>query len=1217
MVKFFRNELRKVVLNLPTQREMDLFGDQEMDNFKDLKTPTETLKEAERKRLLESLESVLKKIEKNMDKMQTFGGMGIAGVGIAGANAAQMYNFYHGLGNSANVMAAPAQGEIERLAKTPLEAAMFSMFGMNGLYKKGPYRTNPLVSYYYNEQGASDILKKASLDIGNLGLTAGGIGAGMMLGSPVGVGLTMAGLPLLKTARNNLQSEMKTHSDLMTTAGSHVYGLNSGTIIGEGFNKGERQSIAELVKAEAYEDKWWDMGDVNNLLSTTTQSKMYRTVRDAEDFKTRFKEVLEASKKVSMILSQSLDEAGQTLSKQRLLGIYDIPTMKEFAIRQEGTRLASGLSRAETFNIAAQTATYAQETAGNKEVGAKMADIGTRIAGLTVSRYMDSYDGYLDDKHKKRTMEKAEENKAEFSTFLGQQGVDFFTNAAVLSNSFKRDANGKIVVDQNMVKMINNKKVNSFFDFDKYGKTADIGILQEINQNPGEFGRMLQDQLSEEALYRLPFNLAKTQLGWKPGMDMRELKTRIQTQYPQLSEDMAIAYAQAIQYSGKGSMGMDLSALSKKELERYIGGEAGREMSFWGKKASFDKTIENFKNNIVSPIIDPIHIGIDKFARKRKNRVFTYADGIQSEEENNMLTEMGLDIVQKKQKADEEYSGIDVYNAMGGGKEKGSDMVKDAWEYLDKKMIQRNFKMMDFWTTPQFFKSGEEMNLFNSTQKKEVGNLGKAYDYASGIMSRGGKMKPEDRSKIQAFMRRAGVSRGDDIYELDSLEEYRDALKERITPYIEEAVLDDRKMQKKLGESMVSLNKTLASGETKYKSQTLAFDKNAEKDSGEMMDISKLDYVDNLRMTHGSISKIYNNFLEIDDNEASKFTNEVDEDKYEKQLARDSIRYITENPFGDEFLAKTQDSYTRLAYESKNGNKKDVLRNLEYFKDENFLSAMYKEDNEKDRMRVIKDYLLEKESFGRGLKDDEREKEAEKYANIYKNIGIEGLMTTRGQVSYKKEGKFIEDSQKLMQSVIDQGKYSINGVEGWEVNALGFAREKQMEVVDEYLDSDKYMIGMNDNAKNLYKEIAFDKDGDLRDYLDKEKYRYATFTKSQALAIGGRIGGKELFERMQGEIKKGQQITGEDLLKKYIAGEDLKADASDLRKLIPSERFDKTQTVSEQLNYIALKEGLGLDNMEKYLEQIRDAAAGKNDSMIKNNEPVYARFGNEGFVGKI
>lgn len=1159
--------------------EQDLFGDQEMDNFKDLKSPHENLKEIERKRILESLESTLKKIEKSLDKMGGFGGTAVA-LGTGALNAHQIYSFNHSLGNSANVMASPAAGEIERLAKTPLEAAMFQMFGTSGLYKKGPYRTNPLVSYYYNEQGASDILRKGTMDLANVGLGAAGIGL-TMAGMPLlAAGVNIAGLPLLNTARKNLQSEMKTHSDLLSTAGSHIYGLNSKTIIGEGFTTTERQGIADMVKAEAYDDKWWDMGDVNDLLSTTTQSKMYRSVRSAEEFKDRFKNILEASKKVSLILSQTLDEAGQTLSKMRLTGIYDIPTMQEFAIRQENTRIGAGLSRSDTFNITASVATYSQQEMGNREVGGKLGDFGTGLAGLAVGRYTEN-GPFIDEKHRQRIMDQAEEQKADLGMILGRLGVDSIMGSQMTAKAFKQDEKGNLVLDENFLKGVNNGSIRSFQDIMGQKTNLDGRGMVELSSNLGEYTRVLMDRVDPVKMQMMMVEQLKARTLYSPNMDDKLAKTMIMNQFS-VSDAQATSMLGLFRQSDNGSLQRDLYAQQAQAENRELGSYALKEGSIWAKKAGLEKAYETIKNNIVSPAMDGARDFTRGLAEKQKSKYFTRSAAIESKEEYDALMLIGMQEAPGVKKSESDYTRMDLYNVTKS-RETGDKYLDKMREYRGKMNV-----LGDFRDKKSTVDALLEVGAIGKKQEKTARFLDKELQRARRAQANGQEFGDYLNKKRRRYHNKNDDS--DDFndynenmigYHIDlsktrSWDSYFEGIEKKNDELIRENAKDNPVYMEKVMESTEPRMGPVNAGleQVSHGAHRMVKNINPEyvEKNDEFVSINVIQQAAEIKKKYGSMANyLARNHISTDglySNRDGKGDLEKLNEKRDKGLT-----FLYESKFADDYLTDTQDSLLKFAVLEKELGGDNLKKVNDLFDEKGYAGSVdYTKDKEKEAERLA-DILMGDKDISKYLTRDQ----ALRYA--YGRIDLTQQQDTLNPDLKGKDLKKSKNTSKMLNNFVDEKVLPLLG---------SASAKKEMRIgVDLFLQSDKRFESMDKDQREFFANLATAATPDERNDLYK-KYGDKKITTNQAAIIGNQMGVDLTgFADAYDAGEFGDEVTISEF-KSYIGD---KATVKGLQKLsdIPESAYGTRKGTYQEADFRKIYNQLGFKKMEEYLENMSSA----------------------------
>ena len=616
------------------EKDRILYGDQEASFAREeyLKSSEERIEKDKEKRMFEELSEVLKKINQNIEKSGSALELGTK-AGIAFGSGQRVYDFNHSLGNSANIISSPMEGDIERRVKSPVDAWMFQMFGTNGLYGKGPNRSNPLTSYYYNTQAGEDLIRKGSMDVADLGIAAAGLALPTAIGLPLAVG---AGA-LVSTARNDLLSDMRVSSDLMSTSGRHVYGEASNSLIGEGFSKRERDSIAGMVKDEGYSDDYWfDLSEVNDLFSTTTQAKMYKSVRNADEFKEKFSKLLEASKKVSTILSQSLDEAGSTLSQMRLVGAYNVADMKEFAIDMEYSRKNTGMSRAEAYSQFSEGANYSEAATGSKKFGVKSSIGAMNLLGAFGSKVEDYSGDFYNEEHQLAFTEEYESGgKQKAINFLTKKNTDFLGSLPALASMYEEKENGELVLDEEFVKKINSGTVENWEELMKNGNNFSTEGMYQLQTRKKHLMNNLSDKLDPNKMMGLTLDYIAGNAGVDRNDDINTLSSRFNAQ---AGGDDDLSMTLALLYKNKNKLEKTVENQEVRNEQQVLQAEYLKETSYKRYLAKWKRGVDKWREGIVAPVTDSFKEYLDdKRDEKLEKKGIYNRDTIESSSESMLI----------------------------------------------------------------------------------------------------------------------------------------------------------------------------------------------------------------------------------------------------------------------------------------------------------------------------------------------------------------------------------------------------------------------------------------------------------------------------------------------------------------------------------------------------------------------------------------------------
>lgn len=168
------------------------------------------------------------------------------------------------------------------------------------------------------------------MGLGFLGGTALSLGIGAAVAAPVGAVVDRTADTLA------IQNAL--------SAGSFRFyqGGNADPITGRGFNRTDRGNIANSIMKMESNDGRFNTTDYRQILEGGMQMDLFSGTRDAEDFKGKFKSLVETVKTVSSTLHTSLKEGLETIRGLRDMGVSDPGMQQQMVLRSETLGRASG-----------------------------------------------------------------------------------------------------------------------------------------------------------------------------------------------------------------------------------------------------------------------------------------------------------------------------------------------------------------------------------------------------------------------------------------------------------------------------------------------------------------------------------------------------------------------------------------------------------------------------------------------------------------------------------------------------------------------------------------------------------------------------------------------------------------------------------------------------------------------------------------------------------
>lgn len=191
-----------------------------------------------------------------------------------------------------------------------------------------------------------------------LGFAAGPIG-GYLAGSAA-VNAVMEGVE----ARQKIQDMLAQNSFRFVGAGSKMVD----PITGRGMSKDARSDVAELVRTMDIADPTLNTNQLTSILEGSVQKGLFNGTQDLNEFKDRFKTIVENVKKVGKVLNQSLEEALATIKEFRGIGV-DQKDIGTYLNNSQSTGMVAGRTASEMVGLGLQGAEMFRGTGVNMGIG--------------------------------------------------------------------------------------------------------------------------------------------------------------------------------------------------------------------------------------------------------------------------------------------------------------------------------------------------------------------------------------------------------------------------------------------------------------------------------------------------------------------------------------------------------------------------------------------------------------------------------------------------------------------------------------------------------------------------------------------------------------------------------------------------------------------------------------------------------------------------------
>ncbi len=209
-------------------------------------------------------------------------------------------------------------------------------------------------------------------------LGIGGAGMAALGGIPVaaGVGAFAYGAQQMGAG---VQERVQVNRALRSNFGG-MSGIGSGAG-GRGFSSGEMGQVSQMVRSLANNDMFSNVEELTRVMDQTAQMGLYRGVRSAKEFQTKFKQTVDSLKEISTIMGTTLEGAATFMSQGRNLGFFTGQEITENMLQARLTSASTGMSMDQVMQLQ-QTGTQMGRAMGMRgRSGAQAAlSIGGNIA---------------------------------------------------------------------------------------------------------------------------------------------------------------------------------------------------------------------------------------------------------------------------------------------------------------------------------------------------------------------------------------------------------------------------------------------------------------------------------------------------------------------------------------------------------------------------------------------------------------------------------------------------------------------------------------------------------------------------------------------------------------------------------------------------------------------------------------------------------------------
>lgn len=180
----------------------------------------------------------------------------------------------------------------------------------------------------------------ASMATGSLGMSAGtslfGAGAlGTVGGMAFGLAAALPVMALGSAVGDRMASNQAIQSTLASGSFRFFTGPGADPLTGRGFGRQARFDIAKSLQGMEARDLRYNLDDYQQILEAGTQMDLFSGTRDAEDFKGKFKSLVDTLKTVTTTLHTSLKEGLEAIRGFRDMGVTDPTDIRRLTMQSD------------------------------------------------------------------------------------------------------------------------------------------------------------------------------------------------------------------------------------------------------------------------------------------------------------------------------------------------------------------------------------------------------------------------------------------------------------------------------------------------------------------------------------------------------------------------------------------------------------------------------------------------------------------------------------------------------------------------------------------------------------------------------------------------------------------------------------------------------------------------------------------------------------------
>jgi hypothetical protein len=190
--------------------------------------------------------------------------------------------------------------------------------------------------------GAVGLAPLAAMGAGALGVGIPGLAA---LGGPLGLGVA-GGLAVAGYGAGQMMTGFEQRQGVNQVLRSRfggAVGIGSGRG-GRGFSTEEMGGVSTMLREMGTEDVYSSMEELTRVMDRTAQMGVYKGVSSAREFKTKFKQTVDALKEIAQTMNTTLEGASEFMQSSRQMGFFSGQDISRNLMGTRMTAATTGMS---------------------------------------------------------------------------------------------------------------------------------------------------------------------------------------------------------------------------------------------------------------------------------------------------------------------------------------------------------------------------------------------------------------------------------------------------------------------------------------------------------------------------------------------------------------------------------------------------------------------------------------------------------------------------------------------------------------------------------------------------------------------------------------------------------------------------------------------------------------------------------------------------------